>query len=126
MFSNLDPRSPTPLYEQIAALVRIAIAGGELSAGDSLPSVRQLAASARVNPSTVVQAYRDLEREGYVELRQGAGTFVRALPTSMRARERAKLARELVRKLVSDGAKLGLSPRDLQQALEEETGVKVR
>lgn len=126
MFDQIDPRSPVPLYEQIAARIRVAVAGEELQPGDALPSVRQLAATLRVNPSTVVQAYRDLEREGYVELRQGAGTFVQALSAGLRSRERSRLARQLVRALVSDAAKLGLSPREVQQALDEEIGAKVR
>ena len=56
MFHDIDPRSPTPLYAQIAARVRVAIASGELSPGDALPSTRQLAHTLRVNPATVVQA----------------------------------------------------------------------
>jgi GntR family transcriptional regulator len=126
VFDDLDSRSPVPLYEQIAARIRVAIAGAELQAGEALPSVRQLAASLRVNPSTVVQAYRDLEAEGYVEMRQGSGTFVRALSTGLRERERVRLARELVRRLVSEGAKLGVAPQELREALDEEIGVRVR
>ena len=74
MFDAIDARSPVPLYEQIAARLRLAIAGQELATGEALPSVRQLAAALRVNPATVVQAYRELEGEGYVELRHGASS----------------------------------------------------
>ena len=80
MFEQLDPRSPNPLYAQIANRLRVAIAAGELRPGAALPSVRHLAAELRVNPATVVQAYRDLESDGFVEMRQGAGTFVREVP----------------------------------------------
>ena len=82
MFEHLDPALPTPLYAQLAERLRAAIAAGELVAGESLPSVRQLAVKLRLNPGTVVQAYRDLERAGLVELRQGSGTFVRELTSS--------------------------------------------
>ena len=58
MFERIDPRSSTPIYAQIAARVRVAVASGELSAGDDMPSVRALATQLRVNPATVVQAYR--------------------------------------------------------------------
>ncbi|MEX2049379.1 MAG: GntR family transcriptional regulator, partial [Gemmatimonadota bacterium] len=51
MFEQIDPRSPTPLYAQIAARVRVAVAAGELSPGDALPSVRALARELRVNPA---------------------------------------------------------------------------
>ena len=74
MFEQIDPRSATPLYAQIAGRLRVAVAAGELRPGEPLPSVRQLASKLRVNPATVVQAYRDLETEGFVEMRQGAQT----------------------------------------------------
>ena len=85
MFDDIDPRSPIPLYAQIAARLRVAVAADELKAGDLLPSVRQLAATLRVNPATVVQAYRDLEREGFVEMRHGAGTYVQQVGAQMHA-----------------------------------------
>src|SRR5688500_20338363 len=88
MIDEIDPRSPVPLYEQIALRIRIAIAAGDYEADDALPSVRQLAAKLRVNPATVVQAYRDLEREGFVEMRHGAGTFVQALAEARSSEER--------------------------------------
>ena len=68
MFDRLDPRSPTPLYAQIAGTIRVAVAAGELETGQTLPSVRQLAIRLRVNPVTVVQADRDLDGEGFVEM----------------------------------------------------------
>jgi len=61
MFDHIDPRNPTPLYAQIASRLRVAIASGDLEKGEALPSVRALAARLRINPATVVQAYRDLE-----------------------------------------------------------------
>jgi DNA-binding transcriptional regulator YhcF (GntR family) len=66
MFQNIDPRSATPLYAQIASRVKLAIASGELASGTGLPSVRHLATELRVNPATVVQAYREFF-EGRVE-----------------------------------------------------------
>lgn len=117
MFHDLDPRSPTPLYAQIAARVRVAVAAGELDEGDALPSVRQLARTLRVNPATVVQAYRDLETDGFVEMRHGAGTFVRAVPGPVRDDERARRATEIARRALVDAARLGLPADDLITAL---------
>jgi DNA-binding transcriptional regulator YhcF (GntR family) len=124
MFEELDPRSPTPLYAQIANRLRVAIATGEVHAGTALPSVRQLAAKLRVNPATVVQAYRDLEHEGFVEMRQGAGTFVRELPPEGRARERARQAAALVRHMLTEAGRLGVSLHELQAAIAAEIGVE--
>ena len=120
MFEQVDPRSPTPLYAQIAARLRIAVAAGELRPGDALPSVRRLAAQLRINPATVVQAYRDLEADGFVELRQGAGTFVREVAPARRAGERVRQASALVRRLITDAQRLGVSPEELHQAILEE------
>ena len=123
MFEHLNPRSPIPLYEQIANRVRLAVASGELRPAAALPSVRQLATELRVNPATVVQAYRDPEGEGFVEMRQGAGTFVREVAPQARARERARQAAALVREMLAQAGRLGVSRQELQAAVTEEIGV---
>lgn len=120
MFDHIDPRSPTPLYAQIAARVRVAIASGDLKPGEVLPSVRQLAGQLRVNPATVVQAYRDLEGDGLVRTRHGAGTFVEDVAPDRRARDRQQEARRLVRALLADAAGLGITGADVRAALEAE------
>jgi len=125
MFDQIDPRSPTPLYAQIAARLKLAVAAGELRPGEALPSVRQLAARLRVNPATVVQAYRDLEGEGFVEMRQGAGTFVRDVAPDRRAAERASQAVLLVRHMLQQAGQLGVSTRELTDAIRQELGARV-
>ena len=122
MFDNLDPRSPIPLYEQIAARLRVAVASDELKAGELLPSVRQLASTLRVNPATVVQAYRDLERDGFVEMRHGAGTFVQQVGVTRRSTELNRHARRLAREVLAEAARLGDNAADLKRALDEESG----
>ncbi len=122
MFERIDPRSPTPLYAQIAERIRVAIAAGDLAPGDPLPSVRQLAARLRVNPATAVQAYRDLEGAGFVELRQGAGSFVKAIPSEQRAEERSIQARQLIRGMLAEAGRLGIPFAELKVALDDELG----
>ncbi len=124
MFHGIDARSPVPLYAQIADRLRLAIATGALGTADALPSVRQLATELRVNPATVVQAYRDLEAQGFVEIRHGAGTFVRELAPGRRARERSHQATALVRKLLAEARRMGVSLSEVQKAIEEEVGVR--
>ncbi len=120
MFDRIDPRSPTPLYDQIASRLRLAIASGELHAGEGLPSVRQLAARLRVNPATIVQAYRELESEGFVQTRHGAGTFVNQVEPAQRTQKQGDEARRLVRELITAAARLGISSTDLLDALRAE------
>jgi len=124
LFHDIDARSPIPLYAQIAERVRLAIATGALGSAALLPSVRQLAAELRVNPATVIQAYRELESQGYVEIRHGAGTFVRELAPGRRAKERSKHAVRLVRRLIAEARRNGVSMAELQQAIESEIGVR--
>ncbi len=122
MFESIDPRSPTPIYAQIATRVRLAVAAGDLRTGDPLPSVRSLAAELRVNPATVVQAYRELATEGVVEMRQGAGSFVAALESGQKQRVRRAEARRLAREVLESASRAGISAAELRAALDDETG----
>jgi DNA-binding transcriptional regulator YhcF (GntR family) len=125
MFDDIDPRSPTPLYEQIAARIRVGVASGELAPGESLPSVRSLARSLRVNPATVVQAYRDLAADGFVDMRHGQGTFIQEVPSFLRDEERQSRAQQLVRKLLQDAARLGIGVEELSHAFNAEVGAEI-
>ena len=125
MFEDIDPRSPVPLWEQIAGRVRVAIAAAELLPGEALPSVRGLARRLRVNPATVAQAYKELAREGFAETRHGAGTFVKEVAPDRRSEERRLRAEDLVRQMLEDGARLGISAEELAEAFQEEVGSKV-
>jgi len=125
VFRQIDPRSPIPLYAQIADRIRIAVAASDLAPGAALPSVRQLAAQLRVNPATVVQAYRELEEAGVVESRQGAGTFVRELAEPKREAERQREGRRLVRQLLQEASSRGVTRDDLLHAIRVELKVKV-
>jgi GntR family transcriptional regulator len=71
--SQTDPR---PLYLQVKEQLRHRIAVGELKPGDEIPSIRALAADARVSVITIKRAYLELELEGVIQTRQGRGCFV--------------------------------------------------
>ena len=125
MFEDIDPRSPNPLWGQIATRVKVAVAAGELLPGEAVPSVRELARRLRVNPATVSQAYRELAKEGFLETRHGSGTFVKAISRDRREKEITEKAGELVRGLLEEGARLGISAGELVKAIQEEVGSKV-
>ncbi|MCK9222632.1 MAG: GntR family transcriptional regulator [Limnochordia bacterium] len=74
----LDPSKP--IYQQIIDEIKRAIARGALKPGDKLPSHREMAQIAKVNPNTVQRAYRELEQTNLVETLRGQGTFVRDDP----------------------------------------------
>ncbi|WP_069170607.1 GntR family transcriptional regulator [Streptomyces griseus] len=73
---RIDRRSGVATYLQIVRQVEQALRMGALEEGDRLPTAAQVAATTKVNPNTTLKAYRELERAGLAEVRQGAGTFI--------------------------------------------------
>lgn len=106
MLFAINPSDSRPIYVQIMDEVRRSVATGALVSDDPLPSVRQLATTLRVNPNTVAQAYRELEREGLVYVQRGQGTFVGS-PGQIDADRRA-LVMELARRALVEASRLGL------------------
>jgi DNA-binding transcriptional regulator YhcF (GntR family) len=113
MLVEVDESSPVPLYLQIAASVRRAIAEGRVGPGSRLPASRSLAEELDVNVHTVQRAYGELRDEGLLELRQGRGAIV----TGGDARGRARL-HGLVRALVDEARAQGVSLRELYELME--------
>lgn len=73
---KIDPRSSTPIYEQIELGIKELILKGGLKANDKLPSVREMSTILTINPNTISKAYGELERDGIIETLRGKGTFV--------------------------------------------------
>lgn len=76
MLFNLNPRSSTPIWEQIVNQVKELVIKGVLQPNDQLLPVRELSTQLLINPNTVSKAYRELERLGVTETFRGKGTFV--------------------------------------------------
>ena len=118
MFITVDASSGLPIYLQIAQQIKTAVAMGRLEPEEPLPSVRQLAVELAVNPNTVARAYLDLEIEGVIYKRQGAGTFVSGRGVEMSKAERRRVLSELLEKALVEGVNLGLPERELRDAFE--------
>lgn len=118
MLVNVDPRDERPLYLQIMDEVRRALVSGTLRAEDPLPSVRELASELVVNPRTVSQAYRELEREGVIYVRRGQGTFV-APDIHPDREERRALASGVARRALLDARRNGLGVEELITMIRE-------
>lgn len=73
---RLDPTDAIPLWKQLEDGLRRLVASGRLERGSGVPSVREMAQTLQVNPSTVVRAYSTLVEAGVFEARPGLGTFV--------------------------------------------------
>lgn len=78
MFLTLHQDDKRPIYQQIADGIKQLIARGDLREGMTLPSVRQVAGDLGVNLNTVAVAYRQLQDEGFVTVRHGAGAVIAA------------------------------------------------
>src|SRR6266700_316948 len=87
---SIDLHSGVPVYRQLIDQVRSGIASGSLTAGDQLPTVRQLAVDLAINPNTVMRAYRELELGGLLETHQGTGTFISDKKPEKKSAERER------------------------------------
>jgi DNA-binding transcriptional regulator YhcF (GntR family) len=104
---QLDLDDKVPLYEQVAAELRKAIANGEVGPGERLPPARDLAAVLKVNHNTVLRALRDLRDEGVLEFRRGRGVTVAA------DAPRRSVIDGKVRELLRTARQLGYGKREL-------------
>jgi GntR family transcriptional regulator len=95
---RIDNASDRPVYLQIIDQVKRDIAVGRLEKEQRLPTVRQLAQQLAINPNTIAKAYRQLEQEGIIVTRAGAGAFVARLDSTLsRAVRRRLICDELER-----------------------------
>ncbi len=95
---KINPSEPVPLFEQVAAEIRRAIADGEADPGERLPLAKDLAKVLGVNTNTVLRALRALRDEGLLEFRRGRGITVAGTPqrgaVMTRVNELIKFARK--------------------------------
>lgn len=117
---SIEPTSEVPIYHQLATQLRFAIAGGELIPGERLPSNRELAKTLVIAPLTVKKAYDELERTGYLEYKNGIGTFVVEKPPAMEGLDVENSVRPFVRELLVRSALLGLTTSQLVQFIAAE------
>ena len=120
----IQPAAPEPIYRQIMAQLQRLIASGRLAPGESLPSVRDVAAQHAVNPMTVSRAYSLLEAEGVLERQRGKGMVV-AAQTLARARDARSDQRRLeqldapLRDIARQARELNLPDRSVLERLRQ-------
>lgn len=121
---HVDSASRVPIYAQIVEQIKSQIAAGQLTPGDQLPTIRQLATDLRINFNTVVRAYLELEREGLISTQRGRGTFVAyGLEEEALANMRDEKMKHIITTALEELFNLGYSrqevERTFQQKLEE-------
>ena len=119
---SLEFNDSQPIYRQLRDRVVAMILDGVLKEGDSLPSVRNVAAEFRVNPLTVLKSYQQLVDEKLIESRRGLGMFVNAGARDLLLQgERQKFLQEEWPRISANIQRLGLTPEELLKAAK---GVK--
>ena len=117
IFLTVDAGDKRPLYQQIVDGIKALIARGDLREGATLPSVRQVAGDLGVNLNTIAVAYRQLQDEGFLTVRHGAGTEV----SSRRAREvPPDELRHPLRTALTQLILAGLGDREIVAAVRQE------
>ena len=121
MIIRIDPTSSEPLYEQVVFAVKAAVAKGSATAGERLPSVRELARELAINPNTVVRAYDALERDGVIVRRQGAGCFLtgHGAGQELVTAERRRQLQDLLRRAATEALLLGFGRDEIERTLQK-------
>ena len=114
MLLRLDPSAEEPLFAQLVAQVRLAIARGQVRDRERLPAARELAESLDVNVHTVLRAYQELRDDGLIELRRGRGAVV-----ATGAGRDHKVLLKAIDAVVHEARALGLSPQATAALLKE-------
>lgn len=109
---KVDVKSALPVYEQIKRAIKLAILSGRLNENDRLMSLRDMALKLKINPNTIIKVYYQLEVEGFIYSRPGAGYFVK-LDRRKIKKEKRELLKEITGEYISRVIKLGYSLEDM-------------
>ena len=117
---QINPNSGVPVYRQVMDQIRYYVASGLLAPGAQLPSIRSLATSLAVNPTTIVKAYTELQHGGVVEMKQGKGAFVAESVGALSEAQLTEALKRLARQLAVEAAQMGASAELVRKVVEEE------
>jgi GntR family transcriptional regulator len=120
MLLRPNPASGVPIYLQLMEQVKHAIETGALRPGEQLPGIRPLAEELVINANTVAKAYRELEHEGVIELRHGAGAFVSANGRPRKATEKLRAGQAVVGDAVRRLRERGVTDEEIRRLFEAE------
>ena len=110
-------RISTPIYEQISSQIKALIIGGQLQAGEALPSIRSLAKSLHISVLTVQKAYDVLQADGFIETTAGKGCFVSAQNPDFYLEEQQKKIEQLFAQAIEIAKTSGIRLDKLQALL---------
>ena len=120
MLFRPNPSSGVPIYLQLMEQVKHGIETGALRPGEQLPGIRPLAEELVINPNTVAKAYRELEHEGVIELRQGAGAFVSGNAGAKKLTDNIRAGQALVADAIEKLRARGVTDEEIRRLFEAE------
>ena len=115
-----NPSSGVPIYLQLIEQVKHAIDTGALRPGEQLPGIRPLAEELVINPNTVAKAYRELEHDGVIDLRHGAGAFVAPQARAKKLTDRLRAGQVTVAAAVERLRARGVTDAEIRRLFEAE------
>jgi GntR family transcriptional regulator len=120
MLFRPNPSSGVPIYLQLMEQVKHAVETGALRPGEQLPGIRPLAEELVINPNTVAKAYRELEHEGVIELRHGAGAFVSPNARARKVTDAIRQAQSMVAATIERLRARGVTDEEIRRLFEAE------
>jgi GntR family transcriptional regulator len=120
MLFRPNPSSGVPIYLQLMEQVKHSIETGALRPGEQLPGIRPLAEELVINPNTVAKAYRELEHEGVIELRHGAGAFVSGNAGAKKLTEKFRAGQAIVAAAIERLRARGVTDEEIRRLFEAE------
>jgi GntR family transcriptional regulator len=117
---RINPSSGAPIYLQLMGQVKHGIETGALRPGEQLPGIRPLAEELVINPNTVAKAYRELEHDGVIELRHGAGAFVAGNARPKKETDKHRAGQAIVAAAVERLRGRGLTEDEIRRLFEAE------
>lgn len=115
---KVDVKSALPVYEQVKRAIKLAILSGRLEEGEKLMSLRELAVKLQINPNTIMKIYSQLEVEGFISSRPGAGYFVKSDKRRIK-KERFELFEKVSLDYISRVIELGYTYNDVMAIMEK-------
>jgi GntR family transcriptional regulator len=103
---RISDHDGVPIYVQLIRQIKYLASSGQLVADQQLPPVRKLAEQLVVNPNTVARAYRELEKDGILTIRQGSGVFVADGGSPLARRERQRILTERIDMLLAEARQM--------------------
>ncbi|MEJ2650028.1 MAG: GntR family transcriptional regulator [Sedimentisphaerales bacterium] len=116
---NIDNTSGRAVFQQVIDQVKRDVALGRLIKEEKLPTVRQLAQQLAINPNTIAKAYRQLEQEGIIVTKAGAGAFVANLDSNLSKSVRKKLICDELERIVVDAYHMQIDRATLTEWFEK-------